>query len=98
MMQLMPATGAEQKVGDVHQLEPNIHAGVKYMRFMIDQYFANEPMDKLNKGLFAFAAYNAGPGAHPEPAQRGRPPRARPEPCGSTTSRSWLRKRSGGRP
>ena len=29
---------------------------------MIDQYFANEPMDKLNKGLFAFAAYNAGPG------------------------------------
>jgi membrane-bound lytic murein transglycosylase MltF len=34
---------------------------VKYMRFMIDQYFANEPMDRLNKGLFAFAAYNAGP-------------------------------------
>jgi len=31
------------------------------MRFMIDQYFANEPMDRLNKGLFAFAAYNAGP-------------------------------------
>jgi membrane-bound lytic murein transglycosylase MltF len=31
------------------------------MRFMIDQYFAKEPMDKLNKGIFAFAAYNAGP-------------------------------------
>jgi membrane-bound lytic murein transglycosylase MltF len=31
------------------------------MRFMIDQYYANEPMDKLNKGLFAFASYNAGP-------------------------------------
>ena len=25
-------------------------------------YFANEPMDRLNKGLFTFAAYNAGPG------------------------------------
>jgi len=61
VMQLMPATGQEQKVGDITQLEPNIHAGVKYMRFMIDQYFANEPMDRLNKGLFAFAAYNAGP-------------------------------------
>jgi membrane-bound lytic murein transglycosylase MltF len=61
VMQVMPATGKEQKVGDVTKLEPNIHAGVKYMRFMIDQYFANEPMDRLNKGLFAFAAYNAGP-------------------------------------
>ncbi len=28
---------------------------------MIDRYYANEPMDKLNKGLFAFASYNAGP-------------------------------------
>jgi membrane-bound lytic murein transglycosylase MltF len=28
---------------------------------MIDQYYANEPMDQLNKGLFAFASYNAGP-------------------------------------
>jgi membrane-bound lytic murein transglycosylase MltF len=28
---------------------------------MVDQYYKNEPMDRLNKGLFAFAAYNAGP-------------------------------------
>jgi membrane-bound lytic murein transglycosylase MltF len=62
VMQVMPATGADMKVGDISQTEPNINAGVKYMRFMVDQYFANEPMDKLNKGLFAFAAYNAGPG------------------------------------
>jgi membrane-bound lytic murein transglycosylase MltF len=61
VMQLMPATGREQKVGDISKVEPNIHAGVKYMRFMIDQYFEKEPMDRLNKGLFAFAAYNAGP-------------------------------------
>ena len=62
IMQLMPATGAEQKVGDISQPEANIHAGVKYMRFMIDQYFKDEPMEPLNKGLFAFAAYNCGPG------------------------------------
>ena len=61
-MQVMPATGKELKVGDIRQLEPNIHAGVKYMRFVIDQYFKDEPMDDLNKGLFAFASYNAGPG------------------------------------
>jgi membrane-bound lytic murein transglycosylase MltF len=61
-MQLMPATGKEMNVGDISQTEANIHAGVKYMRFMIDHYFKDEPMDPLNKGLFAFAAYNAGPG------------------------------------
>jgi membrane-bound lytic murein transglycosylase MltF len=43
-------------------MEPNIHAGVKYMRFMMDQYYKDEPMDMLNKGLFTFASYNAGPG------------------------------------
>ena len=62
VMQIMPATGKELKVGDITKLEPNIHAGVKYMRFMIDQYYAKEPMDDLNKALFTFASYNAGPG------------------------------------
>lgn len=62
VMQVMPATGKDMNVGDITQIEPNINAGVKYIRFMVDQFFENEPMDKLNKGLFAFAAYNAGPG------------------------------------
>jgi membrane-bound lytic murein transglycosylase MltF len=57
----MPQTGKELQVGDIKQLEPNIHAGVKYIRFVIDQYYKDEPMDRLNKGLFAFASYNAGP-------------------------------------
>ena len=39
-----------------HRVDANIHAGVKYMRFMVDQFFANEPMDKINKALFAFAS------------------------------------------
>jgi membrane-bound lytic murein transglycosylase MltF len=29
---------------------------------MMDQYFKDEPMDDLNKGLMTFASYNAGPG------------------------------------
>jgi membrane-bound lytic murein transglycosylase MltF len=61
IMQLMPATGREMRVGDITKLEPNIHAGVKYMRTVMDTYYRNEPMDALNKGLFTFASYNAGP-------------------------------------
>jgi len=78
VMQLMPATGQEQAVGDVRQLEPNIHAGVKYMRFMRDRYFKDAQMDDLNKGLFTFASYNAGAGRirqlRAEAAQRGLDP------------------------
>lgn len=62
VMQVMPATGKELKVGDIRKLEPNIHAGVKYIRFMMDQYYKDEPMTPLDKGLFTFASYNAGPG------------------------------------
>ena len=62
IMQLMPVTGEQMAVGDIHQLEANIHAGVKYMRYVQDTYFAGEPMDPLVKHLFAFASYNAGPG------------------------------------
>ena len=61
IMQVMPATGKELKVGDIRQVEPNIQAGVKYIRFMVDQYYKNEPIEPLDKGLFSFAAYNAGP-------------------------------------
>ena len=62
VMQVMPATGKELNVGDITQTEANIHAGVKYMRVTEDAFFKDEPMDDLNKGLFTFASYNAGPG------------------------------------
>jgi membrane-bound lytic murein transglycosylase MltF len=62
VMQVMPATGKDMKVGDITQVEPNIHAGVKYMRFMMDQYYKDEPMDDLNKALMTLASYNCGPG------------------------------------
>jgi membrane-bound lytic murein transglycosylase MltF len=75
VMQVMPETGKEQKVGDIRKVGPNVHAGVKYMRFIRDSFFESEPMDDLNKGLFTFAAYNAGPGRikqlRREAAQRG---------------------------
>src|SRR5262249_8090122 len=62
IMQLMPETGKEQKVGDIHKVEPNVHAGVKYMRFIRNSFFEDQPMDDVNKALFTVAAYNAGPG------------------------------------
>ncbi len=62
VMQVMPSTGEDLAVGDITQTEPNIHAGVKYMRWMIDQYYGREPMTPLDKALFAFASYNAGAG------------------------------------
>ena len=78
VMQLMPATGKELNVGDIAQAEANIHAGVKYMRYMIDQYYEKEPMTKLDKALFAFASYNAGAGRvsglRREAAKRGLDP------------------------
>jgi membrane-bound lytic murein transglycosylase MltF len=61
IMQIMPGTGKDLKVGDIKLLENNVNGGVKYMRFMIDRYYKDEPMAPLNKGLFTFASYNAGP-------------------------------------
>jgi membrane-bound lytic murein transglycosylase MltF len=64
VMQLLPSTAADPNVNirKIDVKEHNIHAGVKYLRFLHDRYFKNEPMDALNKMLFTFASYNAGPG------------------------------------
>lgn len=70
VMQVMPGTGKDMRTGDITQLEPNIHAGVKYIRYVQDTFFEGEPMDAVNKTLFAFAAYNAGPGRVQQLRQR----------------------------
>jgi membrane-bound lytic murein transglycosylase MltF len=62
VMQLMPATGAEMRVGDVKVTEANIHAGTKYMDQLMTRYFRDAKFNEANRSLFAFAAYNAGPG------------------------------------
>jgi len=61
VMQLMPETGRLMKVGDIRRLEPNIHAGIKYLRELADRHFPDAGLDVFNRTLFAFAAYNAGP-------------------------------------
>jgi membrane-bound lytic murein transglycosylase MltF len=63
LMQLMPKTGFALGVGDIHMAEPNVHAGAKYMAQLMDDYFRDAPFDEQNHNLFAFAAYDLGPGA-----------------------------------
>jgi membrane-bound lytic murein transglycosylase MltF len=62
VMQVMPATGKELGVGDIRRIEPNIHAGAKYVDQLMTRYFKDAQFDAQNRALFAFAAYNAGPG------------------------------------
>ena len=62
VMQVMPATGEELNVGDIHQIEPNIHAGAKYMDQLMTRYFQDAKFSEADRPLFAFASYNAGPG------------------------------------
>jgi membrane-bound lytic murein transglycosylase MltF len=78
VMQLMPATGAQMKVGDIHSTEANIHAGTKYMNQLMSTYFGDVQFSEGNRPLFAFAAYNCGPGnvakAQKEAEKRGLDP------------------------
>jgi membrane-bound lytic murein transglycosylase MltF len=78
IMQLMPTTGAQMKVGDIHVAESNIHAGTKYMDHLMSSYFRDAKFSEGNRPLFAFASYNCGPGnvakARQEAAQRGLDP------------------------
>jgi len=64
IMQIKPSTASSKNVGikDIKNLENNIHAGVKYLAFLRDQYFASDDYSPEEKINFSLAAYNAGPG------------------------------------
>jgi membrane-bound lytic murein transglycosylase MltF len=64
VMQIKPSTAEGNPInitGVESNAERNIQAGVKYLNFIMDEYFKGEPIDRVNRGLFAFASYNAGP-------------------------------------
>lgn len=63
IMQIKPTTAAGDPINieEVEKVENNIHAGAKYLRYLMDRYFAKDSIDELNQRLFAIAAYNAGP-------------------------------------
>ena len=58
VMQMMPSTASDPNVNipNIEEIEPNIHAGVKYLRFLRKRYFDGPEIAPLDRVLFAFAA------------------------------------------
>ncbi len=63
IMQVIPRYAAASPINipNVGTTANNIHAGVKMLRNIEDTYFNDPKIDHLNKTLFVFASYNAGP-------------------------------------
>ncbi len=64
IMQVLPTTAADPSVGiaDIHIADNNVHAGVRYLRFLRNRYFSEPEISPVDRVLLSFAAYNAGPG------------------------------------
>ncbi len=61
VMQVLGATAQGLGISDIDQAENNIHAGIKFLRVLIDTVLTEDETDPLNQQLFAVASYNAGP-------------------------------------
>ena len=63
IMQVLPSTASEWYINlsSVSDLDNNVHAGTKYMRYMIDSFFSDPQISNSDRLLFALASYNSGP-------------------------------------
>lgn len=63
VMQVLPGTAADPNVDirDIEDIDNNIHAGTRHLRFLRERYFSDENIAPRDRTLFAFASYNAGP-------------------------------------
>lgn len=63
LMQVLPSTASDPKIDvpNIQDLNNNVHAGVKYLRFLIDRYYSDGDLRPRDRIRFALAAYNAGP-------------------------------------
>jgi membrane-bound lytic murein transglycosylase MltF len=63
IMQVLPkyAAASPINISNVGNADTNIHAGVKMLRNIADTYFNDGKLDPMNRTLFVFASYNAGP-------------------------------------
>jgi membrane-bound lytic murein transglycosylase MltF len=63
VMQVIPkyAAASPINVKDVRTADKNIQAGVKMLRHITDTYFNDPAISQVDKTLFTFASYNAGP-------------------------------------
>lgn len=62
IMQLLRSTAADMGVTDPMVLEDNVLAGIRYVRYLKDEFFNDPALEASQRLLFALAAYNAGPG------------------------------------
>lgn len=64
IMQMKESTAQEELgISDiVSRAEDNIHAGAKYLRYLVDKYLSDPQVTEREKVLMTLAAYNAGPG------------------------------------
>jgi membrane-bound lytic murein transglycosylase F len=67
LFQVMPATGRELGFRNLHDPDEGIHAGVRYMAWLLNQFDTTIPLKQRLR--FALAAYNAGKG-HVDDARR----------------------------
>jgi membrane-bound lytic murein transglycosylase MltF len=63
IMQVIPKYAAASPINipNVTQTDANIHAGVKMLRNIADTYFKDPKLDPVDRTMFVFASYNAGP-------------------------------------
>ncbi|WP_162063383.1 lytic transglycosylase F [Vibrio taketomensis] len=64
IMQVLPSTARDPNINirNIYRLDNNVHAGVKYLRFLKNRYFRDREINEENQVYFSLAAYNAGPG------------------------------------
>lgn len=63
VMQIAPETAASVPVSidRIDLPDENIHAGVRYLRYIIDKHFTENGISDENRMLMAIASYQAGP-------------------------------------
>jgi membrane-bound lytic murein transglycosylase MltF len=63
IMQVIPkyASAAPINIPDVGKADKNILAGVRMLNNIVMNYFNDPAIDQVNRTLFTFASYNAGP-------------------------------------
>ncbi|MBS0189744.1 MAG: transporter substrate-binding domain-containing protein [Phycisphaerales bacterium] len=62
VMQVLPSTARQMECGDISVASNNIHAGIKYMAWLRENYFSDPDLKPGPRVDFTLAAYNAGPG------------------------------------
>ena len=69
LLQIMPGTAADLGLADPYDPEQNVEAAVRYLKWLEENYWADEIADPQERLKFILASYNTGPG-HVFDAQR----------------------------